>query len=35
MFFFTIGYNGNHTADLGHPWEITEIKKVQEIKLLV
>lgn len=35
IFEFSIGYSGNHIDTLGHPWEIVEIKKIQEMKLLV
>ena len=35
MFEFSIVYSGNHLDTLGHPWEIVEVKKIQEMKLLV
>lgn len=35
VFEFTITYSGEHVEELGHPWTICEIKKLQEMKMLV
>ena len=32
---FSLNYSGEHIGELGHPWQITEIRKVDEIKMLV
>lgn len=34
-FQFILKYSGEHIAELGHPWQITEFRKVDEVKLLV
>lgn len=35
IFEFTIMYGGNHLSEVGHPWEIVEVKKLQEMKMLI
>lgn len=35
VFEFGIVYNGEHIDTLGHPWALCEIKKLQEMKMLV
>lgn len=35
VFEFSLIYSGEHMEALGHPWSISEIKKLQEMKMLV
>ena len=35
IFEFTVTYSGEHVHQIGHPWSICEIKKLQEMKMLV
>lgn len=32
---FLIKYSGQYVAELGHPWQVTEFRKIGEIKYLV
>lgn len=34
-FQFVLKYSGKYIAELGHPWEITEFRKIDEVKMLV
>lgn len=32
---FLLKYSGEYIGELGHPWQISEFRKVDEVKLLV
>jgi len=34
-FQFVLKYSGEYITELGHPWAITEFRKVDEVKMLV
>lgn len=34
-FQFLLKYSGEYIAELGHPWQITEFRKIDEVKYLI
>jgi hypothetical protein len=34
-FQFLLKYSGEHIGELGHPWQVIEFRKIDEIKYLI